>query len=142
MGHTINKKPTLVTLLGNFVPFIDLFSRNAEYLLCFCSEHPFLDNPWLYYPWNIWSISYDQYNNIWQIRSGIQILALVTWIYLPKMTRSRQTFIFANKNDQKIIIMMTIITAIDNAIIYWSGIFPPWFNFLCFSESEKFVITC
>ena len=45
-------------------------------------------------------------------------LDLVTRIYLPKMTRSRQTFIFANKNDQKIIIMMTIITAIDNAIIY------------------------
>ena len=45
-------------------------------------------------------------------------LGLVTPKNLPKMTRSRQTLIFANKNDQKIIIMMTIITAIDNAIIY------------------------
>ena len=29
---------TFVTLLGNFVPFIDLFSRKAEYRLFFCSE--------------------------------------------------------------------------------------------------------
>ena len=56
------------------------------------------------------AISYDLYS--------IYDLSLVTQIGLPKMTRSRQTFIFANKNDQKMIIMMTIITAIDNAIIY------------------------
>lgn len=70
------------------------------------------------YPYHIWPILYDQYNKIWAISYGRYNLDLVTRIDLPKMTRSRQTFIFANKNDQKIIIMMTIITAIDNAIIY------------------------
>ena len=72
----------------------------------------------------IWSISYDSYHMIhitWLLSYdlySIYDLSLVTQIGLPKMTRSRQTFIFANKNDQKMIIMMTIITAIDNAIIY------------------------
>ena len=123
-------KPTLVTLFGNFVPFIDLFSRKAEYRLCFCSKNPIWDNPQLYGPFNIahiiWPITYISFGPYY----------MVTPRNLPKMTRSRQTFIFANKNDQKIIIMITIITAIDNAIMYWSGIFPPWFNFLCFSDSE------
>ena len=129
------RDPTLVTLFGNFVPFIDLFSRKAEYRLCFCSENPIWNNPQHYGPFYmayiIWPISYISYNTY-----HMDHIYMVTSRNLPKMTRSRQTFIFANKNDQKIIIMITIITAIDNAIMYWSGIFPPWFNFLCFSDSE------
>ena len=104
---------TFVTLLGNFVPFIDLFSRKAEYRLFFCSEKM------LYETYTVEAIpnpSQDEGKNqdrqLRSKRSGTQTMNS------PKMTRSRQTLIFANKNDQKIIIIMTIITAIDNAIIY------------------------
>ena len=43
---------TFVTLLGNFVPFIDLFSRKAEYRLFFCSEKNVI--------WDLYGIAYTK----------------------------------------------------------------------------------